>query len=96
MTSPVAHPIRVVALLTLVAAVLVLLLAGGVGASSPASDVDSHTTYRVVTGDTLWDIAAGHIGPEDDIRRMVFSIRRANGLKGSVIYPGQDLVIPLD
>jgi hypothetical protein len=94
MTSPIAHPIRVVALLTLVAAVLVLLLAGGVAASTTGSET-AYQTYRVAVGDTLWEIAADHMDPGDDVRKMVFRIREVNDLDEAVIFPGQELRIPI-
>jgi hypothetical protein len=45
--------------------------------------------YRVRVGDTLWDIARAH---DTTVER----IQEANHLGGSVITPGQDLVIPTD
>jgi len=45
--------------------------------------------YRVRVGDTLWDIARAH---DTTVER----IQEANHLGGSVITPGQDLVIPGD
>jgi len=55
--------------------------------SSGASSTTGGATYRVRRGDTLFDIA----------RRFGVSLtelRRANGLKGSRIHPGDLLVIP--
>ncbi len=49
--------------------------------------------YTVAPGDTLWDIAARYSG-EDDPRRVVRVIRKANRLQSATIYPGQVLVIP--
>jgi LysM repeat protein len=48
--------------------------------------------YRVKAGDTLWSIAAAHYG--GDPRQGVWAIQRENGLGGSVLAPGQVLLIP--
>lgn len=55
----------------------------GAGAGQP---------YRVQAGDTLWSIAASHYG--GDPRRGVWTIQRENELAGSVLTPGQILVLP--
>ena len=52
------------------------------------------STHQVVSGDTLWDIAATYAEPGDDVRKAVFHIQQANGLESSVIVPGQELRIP--
>ena len=95
MASSVQRPIMVVVLLTLAVVVLLLLLANAVGALSAAGDGGNTVmTHRVAAGDTLWDIAADHTDPGDDVRKTVFEIRRASGLEGSMLYPGQVLRIP--
>ena len=43
--------------------------------------------YRVVHGDTLGEIASRY-------RTTVYSLRRANDLKGDVIHVGSELLIP--
>lgn len=53
--------------------------------ASTSSSSSEH--YRVRPGDTLWDIAREH---DTTVER----IQEANHLGGSVIRPGQDLVIP--
>jgi len=93
MTNSVHHPARIVALLTLVVVMVVLLLARGVGASTD-TEASAFTTHQVVSGDTLWDIAATYAEPGDDVRKAVFHIQQANGLESSVIVPGQELRIP--
>lgn len=48
---------------------------------------------RIVTvrsGDTLWDLAAKYLGSGSRYKE----IAQANNLSGSVIHPGQELVIP--
>jgi LysM repeat protein len=100
MTISVNSPVRAAVLLTTVAVVVVLLLAnafaadGGVPAAEavgPAGAVE----YLVVTGDTLWEIAALYTPAGEDVRHTVFDIQRANGLQGSLIFPGQVLTVPV-
>ena len=48
----------------------------------------------VQPGDTLWGLAAGY-GPHNaDVRTVVAQIRRLNRLDGSLIHPGQMLLVP--
>jgi hypothetical protein len=94
MTISVHRPARIVALLTVVVVIVVLLLARGVGASTGDTAPDEFISHQVAAGDTLWDIAARYAEPGDDIRKAVFTIRRANHLSGSIIVPGQELLIP--
>jgi len=97
MTISVKSPVRAAVLLTTVAVVVVLLLAnafaaeGQLAGDGPAKRVD----HLVVTGDTLWDIAAVYTPAGEDVRHTVADIREANGLAGSVIYPGQVLQVPV-
>ena len=48
--------------------------------------------YTVKPGDTLWSIAASHYA--GDPRDAIYRIDRKNDLSGSVIVPGQSLVLP--
>jgi LysM repeat protein len=48
--------------------------------------------YTVKPGDTLWSIAAGHYA--GDPRDAIYRIDHRNHLSGSVIVPGQRLVLP--
>ena len=98
MTKLTTH-LRAVVLLTAMVVLVVLLLANAVGASgrsaagpAPEPGVPVHL---VVSGDTLWEIAAAHTAPGEDVRRMVFEIKQHNGLEGSLILPGQLLAIPV-
>jgi LysM repeat protein len=96
MTISVSSPVRVAVLLTTVALMVVLLLANAVAAFGGGSGGDpvGGAEHLVVTGETLWGIAAEYTPAGEDVRHTVFDIQRANGLEGSVIYPGQVLVIP--
>jgi nucleoid-associated protein YgaU len=90
-------PARVVVLLTAIVVLVVLLLANAVGARGADDQTGAveHGTHLVETGDTLWDIAAEHTAPGEDVRRVVYEIQRLNGLDGSVILPGRVLQVPL-
>lgn len=48
----------------------------------------------VYSGDTLWHIAQKSSRKEEDLRKVVYGIKKANGLRSSNIYPGQVLFIP--
>ena len=98
MTMPASTRTRVVVLLTSIVMALVILLAGAVVAEAddpsdpaPVAFVD----HTVRSGDTLWDIAAAHVTPGDDVRVLIEDIKHHNGLPTSVIVPGQVLHIPV-
>ena len=96
MTISVRSPVRAAVLLTTVAVVVVLLLANAFAADGSAATgaAGSGVEHLVISGDTLWDIAAAHTAAGEDVRHTVADIRRANGLEGSLIYPGQVLQVP--
>jgi LysM repeat protein len=48
--------------------------------------------YTVKRGDTLWAIAASHYA--GDPRDAIYRIDRRNHLAGSLLVPGQRLVLP--
>lgn len=58
---------------------------GGIG--RPAIKATGDGTWRVSSGDTLWDIAR-------QVGVSVTAIKRANGLQSSMIKPGQVLRLP--
>lgn len=80
-----------------VAGLLAVLVLGGVaggravlgGEASPATA----GVYHVAAGDTLWGIA-GEIDPGGDRGALVSALAAANG--GTVVRPGQTLVIPAE
>lgn len=49
---------------------------------------------KVKSGDTLWSIAKEH-DPNGDIRKFIYEIKEANSLKGSMIFAGDELKIPV-
>jgi LysM repeat protein len=75
----------------------ILLLAGAVLvvwsiAARPSGAHGPKSYYRVKPYDTLWSIAQAHYG--GDVRGDVWQIQQANHLTGSVIAPGERLLLP--
>ncbi|GLU48026.1 LysM peptidoglycan-binding domain-containing protein [Nocardiopsis ansamitocini] len=76
-----------------------VLAAVALGASSAGASTESlfglaeSSTVVVGEGDTLWDIAQ-RVRPFEDPRRTVQDIVDLNGLSGSALEPGQELVLP--
>ena len=82
--------LRLLILLTGACAVF-LLVSGRVDASTPDA---APRTYQVQTGDTLWDLAE-EVTPSDvDVREVIATIKRINGLETSSLAIGQTLLIP--
>jgi LysM repeat protein len=48
--------------------------------------------YTVKRYDTLWSIASSHYG--GDPRGAIYRLEERNGLTGTVVQPGQKLVLP--
>ena len=83
--------LRALVLPLALALVFLLLLAQRVHAGDTAVPTES---YRVVTGDTLWDLADERTEPGEDVRSVVRIIQRLNDLDGGLIIPGQVIVVP--
>jgi LysM repeat protein len=72
-----------------VLALLTLAVAWGARRSDGAG---REHVYVVRAGDTLWSIAAVHYG--GDAREGVWELQDRNHLAGTVIHPGDRLVLP--
>jgi len=83
--------LRALVLPLALALVFLLLLAQRVNAGDMAVPTEP---YRVVGGDTLWDLADGRTEDGEDVRSTVRLIQRMNDLDGGLIIPGQVLVLP--
>jgi LysM repeat protein len=70
---------------------LVVLVAWAVLART-SEGAGPERSYVVRPGDTLWTIAAANYA--GDPRAGIWEIRERNGLSGSLIQPGQRLVLP--
>ena len=89
-TAPHQLFVRLSLLITAVSTVF-LMIGGSADADVPAPSAEEHV---VVAGETLWGVAAANTEPGEDVRRMVFEIKKATGLDGGTIYPGQILLVP--
>lgn len=56
--------------------------------------VDAPAVVVVQQGDTLWTLARAYGRPTADPRQTVSRIREANHLAGSLIRPGEVLLVP--
>jgi LysM repeat protein len=80
-------------------ALLLCLAIGAVSAVAVASSAASagtpprHATTVVGAGDTLWGIATAW-DPAGDPRETIAELRRLNGLSGSTVDLGQELILP--
>jgi nucleoid-associated protein YgaU len=75
----------------IVTVALVVLIAWAVLART-SEGAGPERAYTVRPGDTLWTIAASQYG--GDPREAIWEIQHRNGLAGSLIRPGQRLVLP--
>jgi LysM repeat protein len=75
----------------IVTVALVALIAWAVLARA-SEGAGPERAYTVRAGDTLWTIAASHYG--GDPRAAIWEIKDRNGLAGSLIRPGERIVLP--
>lgn len=84
------------ALVLVVAAVIgscVLLLGGRALADAPAS-TQQVVEHEVVSGETLWGIAAESVAPGESVGDAVTELVRLNNLPSSGIMAGQTILVP--
>jgi LysM repeat protein len=58
----------------------------------PSGSAGRPAVYVVKPTDTLWSIAARHYS--GDPREGVWELQRRNGLSGTMLVPGERLVLP--
>ena len=68
-----------------------LLIGGAADAGEPPAPA---IEYVVARGDTLWEIAEGHVAAEADVRPLIRAIKERSGITSSTLQPGQVLQIP--
>jgi LysM repeat protein len=61
-------------------------------AAHSSSSAGKPRIYTVKPYDTLWSIATTHYG--GDPRGAIYRLEARNGLGGTVVHPGQKLVLP--
>lgn len=66
----------------------------GAGAGVAGAERAASRIYVVRPGDTIWGIARRQAGPREDPRPLVDRLIHVNGLRGALIRPGQQLVLP--
>jgi nucleoid-associated protein YgaU len=71
---------------------LALLLTVALGAARPSGGATPEARYVVKPGDTLWTIAEQRYG--GDPREGIWKLREANQLSGSLLQPGEVLLVP--
>lgn len=76
--------------------VIVLMIAHSAFSKSDLSD-DRYSveSVRVMSGDTLWSIAAEYKPEGKDLREFVYEIADNNGISDCNIYCGQVITVPV-
>ncbi|MBP2656647.1 MAG: yneA [Firmicutes bacterium] len=76
--------------------VLILFAITPLAISRAFVDTTTYETVFVKSGDTVWQIAAKHTTAKDDVRELIYEIRRINKLDNNAkVYPGQALKVPV-
>ena len=76
--------------------VLVILSITPLAISRAFVDNTTYDTVYVKPGDTVWQIASKYATPKDDVREVIYEIRRINKLDNNAhVYPGQALKVPV-
>jgi hypothetical protein len=83
------HDEHMFARIVVIIALLTVAVAWGARRSDGAG---AEQVYVVRAGDTLWSIAASHYG--GDTREGVWELQDRNHLAGTMISPGERLVLP--
>ena len=74
------------------AVALAVALVVWVGVARPSEGAGPEQVYVVRPADTLWSIAERHWA--GDPREGVWELQQRNGLDGTMLRPGQRLVLP--
>lgn len=92
MTITTSARIRALSIISITVVFVLLLLAS---ASHATGEITETFEYRVMPGDTLWNIAQD-FGPEGrDTRALVATIERINQLEGGILQAGSVIEIPV-
>jgi LysM domain len=86
------RPARLVAAATVTLAVVAGLSFMAQSTITPEIPVET-AVIRVGAGETVWDVAR-RVAPQSDQRAVVERIQQLNGVVGSAVAPGQELLVP--
>ena len=83
-----------------IAALIIIVVFGFLSTSFGNADIymasGSYVNVQVGTGDTVWSIASRYTSNKENVRDMIFAIKRVNKLNSNAqIYPGQILKVPI-
>lgn len=57
-------------------------------------EIKQYDTITIESGDTLWEIAHRY-NNGGDVRKVILEIKKANNMKSSEIFAGEELIVPL-
>ncbi|MCX7903986.1 MAG: LysM peptidoglycan-binding domain-containing protein [Caloramator sp.] len=83
-------------LLAVVLVLILLIIPFYKKANNQNANKVNYIYVTVESGDTLWKIAKKHKTDKQDIRKLVYEIRKANNLESLIIYPGQTIKVPIE
>jgi Tfp pilus assembly protein FimV len=72
------------------------LLTGGRAVAEGAGAPVAVDTYTVGAGETLWSIAAAFTAPGEDVREVVDELTELNGMAGSGLTAGAQILVPVE
>jgi hypothetical protein len=84
---------RVLVLLAVL--VLVSLVLAGRAVATSVADPAEVRTYTVSSGDTLWSIAAGITGSNEDVRDIVIDLKNMNRMASADLRAGEQILLPV-
>jgi hypothetical protein len=72
--------------------ILLLVLVAWVSLARPSGGAGRERVYVVRPADTLWSIATANYA--GDPRDAVWRLRQRNGLEGTLLRPGERVILP--
>ncbi|AZN41979.1 LysM peptidoglycan-binding domain-containing protein [Paenibacillus albus] len=72
------------------------LMTSYAGSEHPAAPTATEQVVVIGAGDTLWDIAGRVRESGQDIREVVYSLKKRNNLTSSTLQAGQSLIVPAE
>jgi nucleoid-associated protein YgaU len=80
--------------------VIAFIIFASIGIKATAANLsftNNHPAYievMVKSGDSLWELAETYYQGNEDIRKIIYRIKKINNLESAEIYPGQLIKIP--